>query len=75
MSIWRWPLSVNYALNNSTLTMKFKQLPGIGTVPLTETQLAALESRRINTYVSIGNTSSVIREGCRPRRTGSPIRS
>ena len=56
-------LSVNYALNNSTLTMKFKQLPGIGTVPLTETQLAALESRRINTYVSIGNTSSVIREG------------
>ena len=63
MSYLALALSVNYALNNSTLTMKFKQLPGISTVPLTETQLAALESRRINTYVSIGNTSSVIREG------------
>ena len=63
MSYLALALSVNYALNSSTLTMKFKQLPGISTVPLTETQLAALESRRINTYVSIGNTSSVIREG------------
>lgn len=56
-------LSVNYALENSTLTMKFKQLTGIETVPLTETQLSALASRRINTYVSMGNSSSVVREG------------
>lgn len=56
-------LSVNYALENSTLTMKFKQLTGIETVPLTETQLSSLKARRINTYVSIGNSSSVVREG------------
>lgn len=56
-------LSVNYALENSTLTMKFKQLTGIETVPLTETQLSSLKSRRINTYVSMGNSSSVVREG------------
>lgn len=56
-------LSVNYALENSTLTMKFKQLTGIGTVPLTETQLSSLKARRINTYVSMGNSSSVVREG------------
>jgi hypothetical protein len=56
-------LSVNYALENSTLTMKFKQLTGIETVSLTETQLSALASRRINTYVSMGNSSSVVREG------------
>lgn len=56
-------LSVNYALENSTITMKFKQLTGIETVPLTETQLSALASRRINSYVSMGNSSSVIREG------------
>lgn len=56
-------LSVNYALENSTLTMKFKQLTGIETVPLTETQLSALKARRINSYVSMGNSSSVIREG------------
>lgn len=56
-------LSVNYALGNSTLTMKFKQLTGIETVPLTETQLSSLKARRINTYVSMGNSSSVVREG------------
>lgn len=56
-------LSVNYALDNSTLTMKFKQLTGIETVPLTETQLSSLKARRINTYVSMGNSSSVVREG------------
>lgn len=56
-------LSVNYALENSTLTMKFKQLIGIETVPLTETQLSSLKARRINTYVSMGNSSSVVREG------------
>lgn len=56
-------LSVNYALENSTLTMKFKRLTGIETVPLTETQLSSLKARRINTYVSMGNSSSVVREG------------
>lgn len=56
-------LSVNYALENSTLTMKFKQLTGIETVPLTETQLSSLKARRINAYVSMGNSSSVVREG------------
>lgn len=56
-------LSVNYALENSTLTMKFKQLTGIETVPLTETQFSSLKARRINTYVSMGNSSSVVREG------------
>lgn len=56
-------LSVNYALENSTLTMKFKQLTGIEAVPLTETQLSSLKVRRINTYVSMGNSSSVVREG------------
>lgn len=56
-------LSVNYALENSTLTMKFKQLTGIEPVPLTETQLSSLKARRINTYVSMGNSSSVVREG------------
>lgn len=56
-------LSVNYALENSTLTMKFKQLTGIETVTLTEAQLSSLKARRINTYVSMGNSSSVVREG------------
>ena len=56
-------LSVNYALDDSALTMKFKDMPGIPTVPLSETQLTALTERRCNTYVSIGNTAQTIREG------------
>lgn len=63
MSYLALALSVNYALANSTLTMKFKQLDGIEPSPLTETQLNALESRRINAYVYIGNTSRTVREG------------
>lgn len=63
MSYIACALSVNYAQDNSTLTMKFKQLDGIDPSPLTETQLVALESRRINSYIAIGNTSTEVREG------------
>lgn len=63
MSYAALAMSVNYALENSTLTMKFKQLTGIETSPLTETQVSALASRNINCYVSMGNSASVVREG------------
>jgi len=56
-------LSVNYALDDSTLTMKFKELDGFEPSPINETQLTALEHRRINCYVAIGNNSVEIREG------------
>ena len=63
MSYLALALSVNYALENSTLTMKFKQLDGIATSPLTESQVTALDSRNCNCYVLVGNSSSVVREG------------
>lgn len=56
-------LATNYANTDSAITMKFKQLEGIETTPMTETILAALDSRRINCYVAIGNTSKTTREG------------
>ena len=56
-------LATNYALPDSAITMKFKQLDGIETVPVTETQLSALISRNINTYTLVGNNSRTIREG------------
>lgn len=58
-----YALATNYALSDSAITMKFKQLEGIEPSPLTETQLSALESRNINCYVAIGNTSRTVREG------------
>lgn len=63
MSYLALALSVNYALDNSTITMKFKQLDGIEPSPLTESELQALVSRNINAYVYIGNTSRTLREG------------
>lgn len=63
MSYIALALSVDYAQQDSTLTLKFKQLTGIETSPLNETQLSALESRRINCYVAIGNSATEVREG------------
>lgn len=56
-------LSVNYQLPDSTLTMKFKQLPGIEPSTITLTELDTLNSRRINCYVRMGNNSDTVREG------------
>ena len=56
-------LATNYALPDSAITMKFKQLDGIEPARITETMLSALNARRINCYVYIGNTSRTVREG------------
>lgn len=56
-------LAVNYNLPNSAITMKFKDLPGITPVGLTESQLQTLIDRRINCLTLIGNNSRTVREG------------
>lgn len=56
-------LATNYSAPDSAITMKFKQLEGIETTPMTETMLTVLNSRNINCFVAIGNTSSTTREG------------
>ena len=63
MSYIALALSVNYAMQDSTLTMKFKQLDGCSPSPLSETQVAALDSRNCNCYVLMGNTTTIVREG------------
>lgn len=63
VSYLAFALATNYALANSAITMKFKQLEGIEPSTLTETQVSALASRNINCYVAIGNTSRTVREG------------
>lgn len=56
-------LSVNYALANSTITAKFKDLIGIPTVGIDETQLTVLQNKRYNTFVRIGNDLRSTRDG------------
>lgn len=69
MSYLALALSVNYALEDSTLTMKFKELDGIPTSPITSTELAALTARRINSYVTVGNNSNTTRDGVQSGNT------
>lgn len=63
VSILARMLAVDYAGTNAAITAKFKDLPGIPTVPLTATQLAALTARRCNTFTLIGNGNRTFRDG------------
>ncbi len=63
MSYLAYALATDYAQPDSAITMKFKELTGIEPSRLTITNVEALDSRRINYYVAMGNTSRVTREG------------
>lgn len=56
-------LSVNYSQRKSTITAKFKDLVGIPTVGITETQWAVLSGKGYNSFTLTGNTSRVNRDG------------
>lgn len=63
VSILARMLGVNYALPKSVITAKFKDLPGIPTVGLSETELGVLEKKRGNTFVAVGNNARTYRNG------------
>jgi Protein of unknown function (DUF3383) len=56
-------MGLNTGLANSNFTMKFKQLTGIATEPLTQTQVANMEASNGNVYLSYGNTYSWLEQG------------
>lgn len=55
--------TVNFQGSNTTITMKFKQLPGIASETLTESQAAALRTKKCNVFVAYDNDTSIIQEG------------
>lgn len=63
VSILAYMLHVNYRQKDSTVTAKFKQLPGIATVVVTETQWSVLQNKGYNTYTAIGNDAKTYRDG------------
>lgn len=63
VSILAYMLGVNYSSKNSVVTAKFKQLPGITTVALTETQWSVLQSKGYSSYTAIGNSARTFRDG------------
>ena len=55
--------TVNVSANRSTITLKFKQLPGVVAEGLTETQAQALEAKRCNVFAAYDNDTAIFQEG------------
>lgn len=55
--------TVDFAGNNTTMTLKFKQEPGVGVEVLTETQNKILRSKNGNVFVQYDNDTAILQEG------------
>ncbi len=58
--------SVNFSGNRTTLTLMYKQLPGVIYEQLTETQALALENKHINYYALYDNDTAILAQGIMP---------
>ena len=55
--------SVNFNANKSTITLMYKQEPGIVAENLTETQAQTLKAKRCNVFVTYQNNTAIIQYG------------
>lgn len=55
--------SVNFSANRSTITLMYKQEPGVVAENLTETQAQTLKSKRCNVFVKYMNDTAIIQYG------------
>ncbi|BDH44889.1 hypothetical protein TUM12370_09330 [Salmonella enterica subsp. enterica serovar Choleraesuis] len=55
--------SVNFSGNNTAITLKFKQEPGISAETLSLTQAKALQAKNCNVFVNYNNDTAIIQEG------------
>ena len=55
--------TVNFNANRSTITLKFKQEPGVVAEGLKESQAAALADKRCNVFVYYNNDTAILQEG------------
>lgn len=55
--------TVNFNANRSTLTLKFKQEPGIAAEGLTESQAVALAAKNCNVFVRYDNDTAILQDG------------
>jgi len=62
-SIFGRAFTVNFGGSNTTLTIKFKQEPGVVAETLTSSQAAALAAKNCNVFVAYNNSTSIIQEG------------
>lgn len=62
-SIFGRAFTVNFNGNNTTITLKFKQQPGITAESLTQSQANALKAKNCNVFVNYDNDTAIIQEG------------
>lgn len=62
-SIFGRAFTVNFLGNNTTITLKFKQQPGIAAETLTQTQANTLTAKNCNVFVNYDNDTAIIQEG------------
>lgn len=55
--------TVNFQGSNTTITMMFKQEPGVVAETLTESQAAALKAKNINVFVNYDNATAILQFG------------
>lgn len=56
-------LTTNWSGNNTTITLKFKQEPGVAAETLTETQAQAAQAVNANVFVNYANNTAIIQQG------------
>lgn len=62
-SIFGRAFTVDFNGNNTTLTIKFKQEPGVTAEYLTEAQAAAVKAKNCNVFVYYNNGTAILQEG------------
>jgi len=62
-SVFGRAFTVNFQGNNTTITLKFKQEPGITAESLTKGQATALRDKNCNVFVNYNNDTAIIQEG------------
>ncbi len=55
--------TVNFSASNSTITLKFKQEPGVAYETLRKSQAVALADKNANVFVAYQNDSAILQEG------------
>ena len=55
--------TINYQGSDTTITLKFKQMPGVMPEYLTETQAATLDAKDVNYFAAYQNGVSILQQG------------
>lgn len=62
-SLFGRAFTVDFQGSNTTITLKFKQEPGVAPEYLNETQAAALKAKNCNVFVEYDNDTAILQEG------------